>query len=275
MDHLPNTITLSVGTYEVYVLRDGIYRMPSHHIMHARGDAARQAAYDRWGKAELVFDVNCFALSGPGGLTLIDTGAGDMDGPDCGNAALALRDAGFRPEDVTNILLTHLHSDHFGGLFDGEAARFPNAIVHIPLAEMPGQQGGSAAEKAWAQKCGPRLERIRSAYGDRLRSFGFGPALPGIDAVALPGHTPGHSGFLVHDDRRSLLIWGDIVHVQGLQLADPEVGMDYDIDTAAALHSSMRAMQTAAREGWYVAGSHIVGIHHITELDGGFALVQA
>lgn len=275
MDHLPNTLTISVGTYEVYLLRDGIYRMPSDHIMHARGKAARQAAYDRWGKPELVFDVNCFALSGPDGLTLIDTGAGDMDGPDCGKAALALRDAGLRPEDVTNILITHLHTDHFGGLFDGEAVRYPNAIVRIPERDLPDQAGDSDAEQAWSKKCAPRLERIRSAYAGRVGTFGSGTVLSGIDAFALPGHTPGHSGFLVHDDHRSLLIWGDVVHVEGLQLADPEVGMDYDFDAETAMHSRLKAMQTAAREGWYVAGSHVRGFHQITRLDGGFALTQA
>lgn len=275
MDHLPNTLTISVGTYEVYLLRDGIYRAPAHHIMHARGEDARQAAIGRWGGEELAFDVNCFALSGPEGLTLIDTGSGDMDGPDSGNASLALRDAGFAPGDVGNVLLTHIHCDHLGGLFDGDGARYPNAIVHAPRGDLAFYVDEPGGAPSWKRNSVRNVARLHALYGDRVRPFDFGPVLPGIDAMALPGHTPGHSGFLVHDDRRSLLVWGDAVHVERLQLSDPEVGMDYDIDPSAALHSRLKALQTAAREGWYVAGSHVAGIHHVTELDGGFAFMEA
>jgi glyoxylase-like metal-dependent hydrolase (beta-lactamase superfamily II) len=274
LDHLPNSLTLSVGTYEVYVLRDGVYRVPTSHVVHARGKAARQAAVELWGSDEIAFDVNCFALSGPDGLTLIDTGSGDEDGPEGGNAALALRDAGFRPDEVRNVLLTHIHSDHLGGLFDGDRARYPNAIVHVPRGDLEFYVDRPGGVPVWKRNSVRNVARVHALYGDRIRPFDFGPVLPGIDAMALPGHTPGHSGFLIHDDRRSLLIWGDVVHVERLQIADPEVGMDYDIDRAAALHSRQQALRTAAREGWYVAGSHIVGIHRIESADAGFAFIR-
>lgn len=271
MDHLPNSLTISVGSYEVYVLRDGIYRTPATHLMHPGGEDARLAAVQRWGSDEITFDVNCFALSGPDGIALIDAGSGEMDGPEGGNAPIALRDAGLKPEDVRHVLLTHIHSDHLGGLFDGDAARYPNATVHVPHGDLAFYVEGSSS------KVSPtsirNLKRLHAAYGDRVLGLDIGSVLPGIDAMALPGHTPGHSGFLVHDDRRSLLIFGDIVHVASLQLSDPEVGMDYDIDPAMALHSRLKALQTAAQEGWYVAGSHVSGIHRVSQLDNGFAFV--
>ena len=70
-----------------------------------------------------------------------------------------------------------------------------------------------------------QCEAPEAVYGDRVSAIDIGPVLPGINAMALPGHTPGHTGFLVHDDRRSLLVWADIVHLDALQLADPDIGL--------------------------------------------------
>lgn len=264
--------SLSVGAYEFYVLRDGVYRTAARHIMHARGEDARLAAIARWGREELAFDMNCFALSGPDGLTLVDAGSGEMEGPEGGNAALALRNAGFEPTEVRDVLITHIHSDHIGGLFEGAQARYRNATVHVPRADLNFYTDGTPKASATSIS---NVKRLHATYGDRVQAFDSGPVLPGIDAIAYSGHTPGHSGFLIHDDRRSLLIWGDVVHVESLQLFDPEIGMDYDIDRQAALHSRLKALQTAAREGWLVAGSHVVGIHHVAEVGSGFAFKPA
>lgn len=271
---MPDSITLSVGAYEVYLLRDGVYRVATAHLMHPGGKSARQAAIELWDRPEIVFDVNCFALSGPDGLVLVDTGSGDQDGAEAGYAAIALRDAGFRPEDVGHVLLTHIHSDHVGGLFEGDRARYPNATVHVPRGDLEFYAGDPDAAPAWKRKSIGNVARLGTVYGDRVRALDFGAVLPGIDAMALPGHTPGHTGYFVHDDRRSLLIWGDTVHVERLQMVDPQVGMDYDIDPVEALHSRQKALATAAREGWYVAGSHITGIRHVERRGDGFGFVQ-
>lgn len=273
---MPDSITLSVGAHEVYVLRDGVYTAPIDHLVHAKGEAARQAAMQKWGKANFAVDVNCFALHGPEGLVLIDAGAGDEDGPDYGNAPLALRDAGFVPEDVQHVLLTHIHGDHIGGLFLGEAARYPNARIHVPRGDLAFYADDPTGAEPPANKRNgiANVNRLKHLYGDRVHAIGFGPVLPGIDAIALPGHTPGHSGFLVHDDRRSLLVWADIVHIDALQLAEPDVGLRYDVDPAAAIHTRHTTLEKAAREGWYVAGSHVTGIHHIERAGDGYAFAQ-
>lgn len=273
---VPESVSLSVGPYEVHVLRDGVYTAPISHLAHARGEAERDAAIARWGKPDFAVDVNCYALHGPGGLVLIDAGVGDAWGPDYGNAPLALRDAGFTPEQVDVVLLTHIHGDHALGLFDGEAARFPNARVLVPQGDIAhyGDAAIMAATPENKRSSFKTVARLNAAYGDRIGTVGMGPVLPGIDAIALPGHSPGHTGYRVHDDRRSLFMWGDVVHIEGLQLPDPDVCLNYDFDAAQALHSRRVALESAAREGWYVAGSHVSGIHRIERLDDGFVFVR-
>jgi glyoxylase-like metal-dependent hydrolase (beta-lactamase superfamily II) len=111
-----------------------------------------------------------------------------------------------------------------------------------------------------------------TAYAGRLRSIPSGPvlAMPGIEAIPLPGHTPGHTGYLLSGPDESLLIWADALHLQDAQTADPEVGLIYDVDPAQALRSRRRLLEQAAREGWMVAGSHVTGFGHIKRAGDAF-----
>jgi glyoxylase-like metal-dependent hydrolase (beta-lactamase superfamily II) len=261
--------TLSVGAYEAYLFFDGIYSAPITDIVHAKGAAERDRAIARWGKATFEVDVNCFGLHSPDGLILIDAGAGDHWGPDYGKASASMREAGFTPEEVSTVLLTHIHGDHALGLLDGEKARFPNADVRLPRGDF--DYYGDARRFETLPESSRTLERLKRAYGVQLTAIDLGPVLPGVDAIALPGHTPGHTGYIVHDDRKSLLVWGDVVHLDSLQLADPAVGMAYDVDPQPALHSRQIALENAAREGWYIAGGHVTGIRQVERQGSGFA----
>ncbi len=261
--------TLSVGAYEIYLFFDGIYSAPIADLVHADGDLARDRAIAHWGKPYFSVDVNCFGLHGPDGLILIDAGAGEHWGPEYGKAEAALRLAGFTPEQVNTVLLTHIHGDHALGLLAGDAARYPNADVRLPRGDF--DHYGDSSRFDTSPGSARTLERLQRAYGVQLSAIDIGPVLPGIDAIALPGHTPGHTGYIVHDDRKSLLVWGDVVHLDALQLADPAVGMDYDIDWQAALHSRRIALETATREGWYIAGGHVTGMRQVERRGAGFA----
>ncbi|MGE0279381.1 MAG: MBL fold metallo-hydrolase [Rhizobiaceae bacterium] len=268
--------TLSVGPYEIHTFLDGLFTDSIDQLIHDSGTATRQRAIDAWGKPDFTIDVNCFGLHGPDGLILIDAGTGPAWGPHLGHAESAMRAAGFAREQVSTVLLTHIHGDHALGLFDGLVPRYPNADILIPRAEL--DWFGDAARKDAAPKNKRSgfltVDRLREAYGVQLRPIDVGPVLAGIDAIALPGHTPGHTGYLVHDDRRAVLFWADVVHLAELQLADPDLGFDFDMDADAALRSRRHALESAAREGWYVAGSHVHGIKRVTRNADGYAFIE-
>ncbi|EHL99099.1 metallo-beta-lactamase domain protein [Acetobacteraceae bacterium AT-5844] len=266
------------GVYTVMHLRDGIFEPSSDVVIHARGDAARQAVLDRLGP-QLHLEVNCFLLRGPDGVALIDAGTGDHWGAALGQARAALKAAGVAPEQVARVLLTHLHGDHALGLLEGDAAWLPRAEILVPEADLRFFTDPAAREALPEAKRGAFgiTERVLRAYEGRVRPIPNGPvaAFPGIEAIPLPGHTPGHTGYLLRGGTQDLLIWGDALHLFTEQAADPETGLAYDIDPALAIRTRQDMLARAAREGWMVAGAHVPGFGVLEAAGSGYRVLPA
>ena len=224
--------------------------------------------------------VNAFVLHMADRLILVDGGCGSIFGPDLGLLAGNLATVGIRPEDIDTILMTHLHPDHVGGLTDGSGrAVFPNAELIVHADEQaywsdPKVLTGASDEQArqWIQLTLATL----AAYRGRTRLIMKGDVLPGITAVPEPGHTPGHTGWLVTSGGESLLIWGDIVHLQGIQFMYPDAGMSsVDVDSAQAISTRRRIMDMAAADRLRVAGMHLdfTGFGHVVREGDHFVFV--
>ena len=263
------------GQYETHLLRDGVFSAPAHVLTHVGGDDARLQAIERLGKPEIQVDVNCFVLRSADGITLIDTGAGTVWGPTFGQARLAMSELGIEPAQVDRILLTHLHDDHALGLFEGDGAFFPNAEILVPQIDLAYFTDAQALEANAEARHGPFViaSKLQQLYGDRVRTITEGPVLDGIEARALPGHTPGHTGYLLHDPVRSLMIWADSLHVSEIQAADPAIGLMFDLDSATAARTRFAVLEQAADAGWTVAGSHITGFNQVERAGDGFRIV--
>lgn len=264
------------GSYDVLILHDGVFEASLDVLVHAGGEAARDAAVARWGQPKIIIPVKCFALKGAGGITLVDAGTGPSWGEAMGHAPAAMARAGIAPGQVERILITHLHGDHALGLFDGERARYPNAEIIVPEADFaffgaeanraqtpPNRQGGFAVTAA-----------VKTHYAGRIHPIPPGSVRPGITLIPLPGHTAGHSGYLIAGEQ-SLLLWGDALHLSDLQAADPDIGLIYDFDAATALASRRAILGRAAREGWIVSGGHIEGFRRVVESGQGYEPIPA
>lgn len=265
------------GQYDVILLRDGLFEAPADVLVHADGAAARQRAIESWGRPTLQVDVNCFALQGDDGITLVDAGTGTAWGPKYGHARPALREAGIVPEQIGRILLTHIHGDHALGLFDGEAAYFLNAEVFVPERDFAFFTDPAAQQTVPEARRGgfAIAEQLQCIYGPRIRRIGEGPVFAGIEARSLPGHTPGHTGYLVRGDKESLLIWGDALHLGDLQPGDPKIGLVFDLDSEMAARTRRAILEEAAREGWVVAGGHITGFSRVERASEAYRIVPA
>ena len=228
--------------------------------------------------AKLAITVNAFLIKSGASLTLVDFGCGDGMGPDAGRALDSLRQTGVAPEDIDLVLLTHMHPDHIGGLLrpDG-TAQFARARVMVPAADAAVFLSESIAATVPdpVKPVFAKARAVAAAYAGRFETFEGGREVaPGITAVPLPGHSPGHTGYRIADGGQSLLIWGDVVHVPALQFGHPEIGMVFDADPGLAELTRREAFAAAAGSGEMVAGMHLPapGFGRVAATASGFAL---
>jgi glyoxylase-like metal-dependent hydrolase (beta-lactamase superfamily II) len=270
--------TRRFGLYDVSILHDGFYEAPIDVLTHASGTAARNGAIAAWGRPTLRIVVNCFVLRGPGGITLVDAGTGTSWGEAYGHARTGLEALGVTRESVDRVLITHLHGDHALGLFDGEAPYFPNARVLLPAPEL---SFFTDADKRLSTPENRRggfaiAETLLRLYPERVdANSDSGDILPGVTLIPLPGHTHGQSGYLIDNGGRDLLLWGDAVHLETLQAADPEVGLVFDFDGAVAVATRRDILGRASDLGWIVSGGHVEGFKTVRRAGNAFELVPA
>ena len=178
-----------------------------------------------------------------------------------GRMPAALAEIGVAPEDVTDVVATHLHYDHIGWLsVDGEPF-FPNATVRCATADAEYFLGAPPEEAFLAMvfRAMPARERMAPIL-DRLETWdGDGTILPGVDVRIAAGHTPGSSVIVLSDGSERAMLLGDMIHCP-LELMDPEFDLLVDMDQEAAIR--VREIYARELEGGAVpaAGSHFPGL---------------
>jgi glyoxylase-like metal-dependent hydrolase (beta-lactamase superfamily II) len=207
--------------------------------------------------------VNCYLIYSAGRLALIETGSGDYLLPTAGKLQQNLKAAGVNPADIESVILTHMHPDHSAGLTDPKTGEkfFPNAELVVHQNEPRHWQDDGAMSRAddRARQLYFQCAREQMApYHNQMRTFD-GPVevFPGVTSVALHGHTPGHSGYMIESGGKSLLIWGDIVHVPEVQVPRPEVTMVFDTDPTQAAATRRRIFDKVATDRQLIAGMHV------------------
>jgi glyoxylase-like metal-dependent hydrolase (beta-lactamase superfamily II) len=255
---------LKIGEVEVTALSDGTLGTPVEKVQltHARPNEVQDLLAASYVKPTLNVSVNAYLIHLGDRLILIDAGSGHLYGPTVNKLPASLRAAGVAPEQITDVLLTHIHTDHSGGLMDGDRRAFPNAIIHVEQREL--DYWLTASNEAKAPPSKSRLFQEAQTSIPPYLSAGevkvfTAPAklFPGITALPAPGHTPGHTFFSLESQGQKLVFWGDIVHVAEVQLVDPGVAIDFDSDQSQAIAQRRKAFADAARNGYLVAPAHM------------------
>lgn len=255
----------TVGELQLAALRDGTITLPLDQSPW--GDPAVVAAV----LAEAGEDDDAVHLSVQPLLVrqgdrvvLIDTGAGGQMGTQNGLPG-ALAAAGVDPAEVTDILISHAHGDHIGGLTNAEGAlAFPNAVVRISAPEWRDLQAGAEEQG---------LDELVAAITPQVQTFEPGAAItPFLTAVPLDGHTPGHSGFAIASGGEQLLYIGDALHSSVISVRHPELAnaWDSDSDTAIATRRGLLERGAAERSRYYGVHFPYPGLGRIEQRDEGF-----
>ena len=193
-------------------------------------------------------------------LALIDAGAADAFGPTAGRVAAALDALGVAPDDVTDLLLTHMHPDHIGGAMRGGEPAFANAALHVADEEAAFWTDAENRAAAGESAAGffDLAAGLLDAYGDRVNRFG-GEAEPfsGVRAESMPGHTPGHTGYRLSSGDDQVLVWGDMTAIAPVQFERPAVGIVYDVDSELAAETRRRWLDRVSADRLLVAGTHL------------------
>lgn len=270
----PGFYRMMVGNAQVTALYDGSATFPLTLFKNASPEQLQRYVAEVNGNAPKVVNgsVNSFLVNTGEHLILIDTGGGKLLGEGFGQVMANLSAAGYTPEQVDTILITHMHGDHIGGLAaaDGKPA-YPNATLWAAKPEADyWLSDTNAANAPQAQKAGfQRAKDILTPYikAGKLKTFTDGQdLLPGLRALALPGHTPGHSGFMLEQGGQRILFWGDIVHYSSLQFAHPELAIGYDYDANQAVKTRAALLKRVSDQKTLIAGAHITfpGIGYVS-----------
>lgn len=271
----PGFYRLRVGDYEVTALSDG--KSPLSAMTLLKGDSLKiaDALHRNFLGEQVETSHNAFLVNTGDKLVLIDAGAGTLLGPHTGRLLGNLRAAGYRAEQVDEVYLTHMHTDHIGGLMSDGRRTFPNAIVRADardtaywLDEESKRLAPAAAKRFFDAAAASLSPYVRA---NKFETFVGGAQLAaGIRARPAYGHTPGHTMYEVESRGETLLIWGDIVHVAAVQFADPSVTIGYDVDRAEAEQEHWQVFDEAAKSRRLIAGAHLPfpGLGHV-RADGG------
>jgi glyoxylase-like metal-dependent hydrolase (beta-lactamase superfamily II) len=255
--------------FQVTRLQDGVFEIPADSFIYV-GDEAKSASLraEKAGAGTPV-PVNCFLLRGGAEVILVDAGTGSAWGPGLGHARTALAAQDIPPEAVDRVILTHVHGDHALGLFEGEAAYFPRARISVPATELAffTDEAARAAASEDERSVFDIAKMLVSLYAGRIDVFEGSDACPGISAVPLPGHTPGHTGYRLETPDGEMLLWGDTA-----QPRDPHIGLIYDNDPEQAFRTRQAAFALAAAEGLKVSGGHLDGFFRVVPAGAGFRL---
>ncbi len=267
-----------VGDIVVTAISDGYVDRGYDMMRQISPDDAEGILRSAFRPAPPRLSVNCYAVHSAGRVALIDTGCGISMGDKLGLLPRHLETAGIDIGTIDTIILTHMHPDHSNALtaVDG-TANFPKVELVISEADVKHWHDDSAMAVANERhrkffflaaraQIKPYLDRRRDAKGE---------VFPGVTALPLSGHTPGHTGYVIASGRESLLIWGDIVHIPDVQVRRPEVYVDPDSDSAAAVATRRRVFDMVATDRLLVAGmhTHFPGFLHLSgNAQRGYAL---
>lgn len=279
----PAYYRMMLGDFEITAISDGTLDLNTAQILTDTTPAKVKSALARaYLKDPVETSVNVYLINSGDKLIMIDAGAGALVVPTLGKLMANLKASGYQPEQVDEIYITHMHTDHVGGLMSDNTIAFPNAIVRADKRDADhwlSQANLDAAPKEAKKYFQGAMTSINPyiAAGKFKPFDGNTELAPGVDAIAARGHTPGHTAYAIESKGQRLVMWGDLMHVAAVQFAEPSVTIKFDADSKAAAAHRQKLYADAAKRGHWVAAAHLPfpGIGHVRKDGKGYDWIPA
>jgi glyoxylase-like metal-dependent hydrolase (beta-lactamase superfamily II) len=272
MSSTPETHSFSIGAIKATVISDGLSEMQEDFVLSIVPQIS-EAALDmlRTLPPELRrFSLSTLYLEIGDRRVLIDTGLGEARKPESGHVLDNMRALGISPDAIDTIFITHFHGDHFAGLLtaDGQPV-FPNAQIFVRRTE----------HNFWMENPDAPAERVEvirpvfTALAHRVHQLDDGQEVaPGVRLIAMPGHTPGHTGLMIESEGQCLLHLVDSLHM-AVQFAYPELSPRFDSQPEISAQTRRDILARAADENLLTLAYHLPfpGLGRVTRSGDAFA----
>ena len=264
---VPSRYAVRIGDIDVLVVSDGVLPLPTQMLGHNAEPAARAAWLHDMFLPPDAFDwaLNAVLVRSGGQTILIDAGLGsdpDLHLPRAGQLIKRLEAAGIDLASVTDVVLTHMHMDHVGGLLvDGVKERLrPDLRIHVAAAEVKFWESPDFSHvnmpTGFPDALRAAAKQFVKQYRSHLRTFDeeHGVA-PGVVVSRTGGHTPGHSVVRVASGGERLMFAGDAVFAVGFEHPDWHNGFEHDPEEAARVR--LRLLRELAETGEMLVATHL------------------
>jgi glyoxylase-like metal-dependent hydrolase (beta-lactamase superfamily II) len=263
---VPSRYALKVGEIDAIVVSDGVIKLPTSVLAH-NVEPAVLAAWldDNFLPADtLDWPLNVVVVRSGKQTVLIDAGVGGEypDFPRAGHLASRLDTAGIDPASITDIVLTHMHMDHVGGLLDPalRSRLSPGVPIHVSAAEARFWEAPDFSKAVMPPPVPPVLRRVSTRilneYKSQLRLFDKEHEVaPGVVVRRTGGHTPGHSVVSLTSGGERLTFLGDAIFPVGFDHPDWQNGFEHDPEESARVR--IRLLHEAAASGELLVATHL------------------
>jgi glyoxylase-like metal-dependent hydrolase (beta-lactamase superfamily II) len=279
-----------VGDIECTSVNDGArtFPMPDGFVRNVSKEQALAAAEAaRWPKGMVTVPFNPQLINTGGKLVLIDSGNGiaqfEPSKGAVGRTIANLAAAGVQPKDIDVVLMSHLHPDHINGIRAADnSMAFPNAEIMVPGKDwdfwMSPENAAKAESNPMMKNYFANVQKIYAGIESKVTKYDWDKEIaPGITAIGTPGHTPGHTSFVLASGSSKVLIQSDVTNIPELFLRNPDWHVAFDIDPQQAAQTRHKFYDMAAAEKALVIGFHFTfPSQGYVEKDGaGYRLIPA
>jgi glyoxylase-like metal-dependent hydrolase (beta-lactamase superfamily II) len=275
----PQFYRFPIGQFQATIVTDGPLPLgePSASMKGiTKEDIAKALDENFLPTGGITLEQNLIVLNTGSRLALFDSGMGTskLFGPTTGKLLASLKGAGINPAQIDDVICSHAHIDHTGGLADAKGKRFfPNATIHVSKADYDFwtdvKNIGPLASKEFVAHARQNL----LPYKNRIKFIEDGKdVIPGVQAMSAPGHTIGHTIFIIKSGSKAMAYTADTTHHQILLTEKPRTEFAYDTDAKQAVQSRLKVFDMIASQKLPMLAYHFPwpGYGHLAKQGDGY-----